>query len=71
MSFSIRASKTMQEVSRLLLFFFPPQLCTSFLFFFLPPASDVKGFSTKMHARGGERRGGVNPEKWIKKVNEK
>lgn len=38
--------------------FFPPQLCTSFLFFFPPPASDVKGFSTKMHARGGERGGG-------------
>lgn len=40
----------------------------SFLFF--SPASDVKGFSTKMHARGGEGEK-KNPEKWIKKVNEK
>ncbi len=34
---------------------------------YFSPASDVKGFGTKMHARGG----GKNPEKWIKKVNEK
>lgn len=56
----------MQEVSCLLLLF---QLC-SFILIFFPPASDVKGFSTKMHARGGEG-GKKNPEKWIKKVNEK
>lgn len=53
----------MQEASCLLLLF---QLCTFILIFF-SPASDVKGFGTKMHARGG----GKNPEKWIKKVNEK
>lgn len=43
----------MLEASCLLLLF---QLCTFILIFFFSPASDVKGFGTKMHARGGGKK---------------
>lgn len=54
----------MQEV-----FLSPAFIPALYFHSYFSPASDVKGFGTKMHARGGGRK--KNPEKWIKKVNEK